>query len=92
MVNNWGGGAYDPERNLLITNFRRFSLFVGLPKAEDVDQEAAKSLMAGMPSGALVYLFSARYRAATDVAARTVLVSSVASMLTLSILLVLMGA
>ena len=49
-------------------------------------------VMAGMPSGALVYLFSARYQTATDVAARTVLVSSAASILTLSVLLVLMGA
>ena len=48
--------------------------------------------MAGMPSGALVYLFSARYQTATDVAARTVLVSSAVSILTLSVLRVLMGA
>jgi quinoprotein glucose dehydrogenase len=51
MVSSWGGGAYDPERNLLIANFRRISLFVGLPKAEDIDQEDAKAFMAGMPSG-----------------------------------------
>jgi malonate transporter len=48
-------------------------------------------VMAGMPSGALVYLFSARYQVATGLAARTVLVSSVASMVTISVLLVLMG-
>ena len=51
MVNNYGGGAYDPERNLLITNARRFSLYVGLPPADTVDEEDARSPMAGMPSG-----------------------------------------
>ncbi|MDH3224616.1 MAG: AEC family transporter [Gemmatimonadota bacterium] len=49
-------------------------------------------VMAGMPSGAMVYLFGARYGTATDVAAGTVVVASAASVVTLSILLVLMGA
>ena len=47
-------------------------------------------VMAGMPSGAMGYLFSARYQVATGVAARTVLVSSAASIVTISVLLVLM--
>lgn len=49
-------------------------------------------VMAGMPTGAMVYLFGARYETATDVAAGTVAVSAAASVLTLSVLLVLMGA
>ena len=48
-------------------------------------------VMAGLPSGAMVYLFSARYQVATGVAARTVLISSAASTVTTSVLLVLMG-
>jgi len=49
-------------------------------------------VMAGMPSGAMVYLFSARYETASDVAAGTVVVTSAVSVVTLSVLLVLMGA
>ncbi len=56
MVNNWGGGAYDPERNLLITNNRRFSLYVGLPRADTLDPEDATSPQAGMPSGPAGYI------------------------------------
>jgi predicted permease len=48
-------------------------------------------VMAGMPAGAMVYLFGARYDTAPDVAAGVVTVSSAASILTLSVLLVLMG-
>ncbi len=49
-------------------------------------------VIAGMPSGAMVYLFGARYQTASDVAAGTVVVASAASVVTLSIRLVLMGA
>ena len=49
-------------------------------------------VMAGMPSGAMVYLFGARYESASEVAAGTVVISSACSVVTLSILLVLMGA
>lgn len=51
MVTNWGGGAFDPERNLLITNIRRFQLFVGLPETSTIDMEAAKHPQAGFPGG-----------------------------------------
>lgn len=44
-------------------------------------------VMAAMPSGINVYLFGARYGAAPEVAARTVLVSTVGSLLTISFLL-----
>ena len=50
------------------------------------------AVMAGMPSGAMVYLFGARYQTASDVAAGTVVVALAASVVTLSILLVLLGA
>lgn len=49
-------------------------------------------VMAGMPSGAMVYLFGARYGAAPEVAASVVVISSAASVVTLSVLLALMGA
>jgi hypothetical protein len=48
--------------------------------------------MAAMPAGVNVYLFGARYQAAPDVAARTVLLTSLLSVATLSLLLVLLGA
>jgi len=48
-------------------------------------------VMAAMPSGINVYLFGARYHAAGDVAARTVLLTSLLSVATLSALLVLLG-
>ena len=48
-------------------------------------------VMAGMPTGAMVYLFGARYDTASDVAAGTVTVASAISIVTLSVLLVLMG-
>ncbi len=43
MVSNWGGGAFDPESNLLITNVRRFQLFIGLPRTDTIDLDAAKN-------------------------------------------------
>lgn len=49
-------------------------------------------VMAGMPSGAMVYLFGARYETASEVAASTVVLSSGLSVLTLTVVLVLMGA
>ena len=48
-------------------------------------------VMAGMPTGAMVYLFGARYDTASDVAAGAVTVTSALSIVTLSVLLVLMG-
>ena len=48
-------------------------------------------VMAGMPSGAMVYLFAARYETASAVAARTVLMASVLSVVTISALLMLFG-
>jgi len=49
-------------------------------------------VMAAMPSGINVYLFAARYDAAPAVAARTVLISTLASLVTLPVVLYLFGA
>ncbi len=48
-------------------------------------------VMASMPSAVNVYLFGARYDAAPDVAARTVLLSTVGSVVTISVVLALIG-
>ena len=48
-------------------------------------------LMAAMPSAVNVYLFGARYDAAPGVAARTVLFTTVGSVLTLSVVITLLG-
>lgn len=49
-------------------------------------------VLASMPSAVNVYLFGARYEAAPDVAARTVLLTSVCSICTIVIVLTLVGA
>ena len=51
----------------------------------------AAVLMAAMPTGVNVYLFAARHDAAAPVAARTVLVATVASVATISAVLALLG-
>lgn len=48
-------------------------------------------VMASMPSAVNVYLFGERYRAAPGIAARTVLLTSVCSMLTIAVALTLVG-
>ena len=45
--------------------------------------------MAAMPSGINVYLFGARYEAAQGVAARTVFLTTVGSLVTVSLVLLL---
>lgn len=49
-------------------------------------------MLAAMPTAVNTYLFGERYRAAAGVAARTVLFSSLFAVLTISVLLVLLGA
>lgn len=51
MVNNWGSGAFDAGRNLLITNPQSLPGFVRLVPASEVDPEQAKLPMAGIPGG-----------------------------------------
>ena len=48
-------------------------------------------LLAAMPSAVNVYLFGARYDAAPGIAARSVLLTTVGSMVTISVILVLIG-
>ena len=48
-------------------------------------------VVASMPTGVNVYLFSARYSAASEVAARTVLLASLASVVTISTLLLVLA-
>ena len=46
---NWGGGAFDPQRNLLITPVSQIPYFVRLIPNEDVDPKTAKLPQAGAP-------------------------------------------
>jgi malonate transporter len=48
-------------------------------------------VMASMPSAVNVYLFGARYDTAPGVAARTVLVTTVGSVVTIAVVLLLVG-
>ncbi|MFQ5636132.1 MAG: PQQ-binding-like beta-propeller repeat protein, partial [Gammaproteobacteria bacterium] len=51
MVSNWGSGAFDASRNLLITNPQNIPQLVRLLPVEEVDPEGARSPMAGIPGG-----------------------------------------
>lgn len=58
---NWGGGAFDPQRNLLITPVSQIPFYVKLiPKAE-VDPEYAKRPEAGAPMQGPGYLGGTPY-------------------------------
>jgi quinoprotein glucose dehydrogenase len=58
---NWGGGAYDPQRNLLITPVSQIPYYVQmLPRAE-VDPEYAKRPEAGAPMQGPGYLGNTPY-------------------------------
>ena len=46
---NWGGGAFDPQRNLLITPVSQIPYFIRLIPKEDVDPKLAKLPQAGAP-------------------------------------------
>ena len=50
MVSNWGSGAFDPGRNLLITNPQSIPGFIRLVPNVDVDPGLAEAPMAG-PTG-----------------------------------------
>jgi len=47
-VNNWGGGAFDPERQLLVVPVNRAPTMIRLTPVEEIDPEALKSPMAGL--------------------------------------------
>jgi quinoprotein glucose dehydrogenase len=46
---NWGGGAFDPERNLLVTPVSQIPYYVKLVPKAQVDPEYAKRPEAGAP-------------------------------------------
>lgn len=46
---NWGGGAFDPQRNLLVTPVSQIPYYVKLVPKEEVDPEYAKRPEAGAP-------------------------------------------
>jgi quinoprotein glucose dehydrogenase len=46
---NWGGGAFDPQRNLLVTPVSQIPYYVKLIPREEVDPEAASKPGAGAP-------------------------------------------
>jgi quinoprotein glucose dehydrogenase len=47
-VNNWGGGAWDPARHLLVVPVNRAPTMIRLTPEEEVDPELLKSPMAGL--------------------------------------------
>ncbi len=51
MVSNWGTGAFDGSRNLLITNAQSIPGFVRLVPNREVDPQTARLPMAGIPGG-----------------------------------------
>jgi quinoprotein glucose dehydrogenase len=59
--NNWGGGAFDPKRNILVTPVGQVPFFVKLIKNDEVDPVAAKEPMAGMPMGSADYIAGSPY-------------------------------
>jgi quinoprotein glucose dehydrogenase len=61
MVSNWGSGAFDPGRNLLITNPQSIPGFIRLVPNVDVDPGLAKAPMAGLPGGPAGYIAGTPY-------------------------------
>jgi quinoprotein glucose dehydrogenase len=47
-VNNWGGGAYDPDRHLLVVPVNRAPTMIRLTPASEVDPQLLKAPMAGL--------------------------------------------
>lgn len=58
---NWGGGAYDPQRNLLITPVSQIPYYVKLLPRAEVDPEFAKRPEAGAPMQGPGYLGDTPY-------------------------------
>ena len=48
---NWGGAAFDPDTNLLITPISKTPGYIHLIPVSEVDPKLLKQRMAGMPSG-----------------------------------------
>ena len=47
-VNNWGGGAFDPDRQLLVVPVNRAPTFIQLTPVDKVDPQLLKDPMAGL--------------------------------------------
>jgi quinoprotein glucose dehydrogenase len=47
-VNNWGGGAWDPERSLLVVPVNRAPTMIRLTPAAETDPQTLKAPMAGL--------------------------------------------
>jgi len=58
---NWGGGAFDPQRNLLVTPVAEFPYVVKLVPRAEVDPEVAKRPEAGAPMQAPGYIGNTPY-------------------------------
>jgi quinoprotein glucose dehydrogenase len=61
MVSNWGTGAYDAGRNLLITNPQSVPSLIRLVPNEDVDPARARLPFAGIPGGPPGYIAGTPY-------------------------------
>jgi quinoprotein glucose dehydrogenase len=61
MVSNWGTGAFDIGRNLLITNPQSLPSLIRLVPNADVDPDQAKQPMAGLPGGPPGYIAGTPY-------------------------------
>ena len=58
---NWWGGAFDPQRNILVTPVSQFPSFVKLIPNDEIDPELAKSPTAGVPMGPPGYISGTDY-------------------------------
>ncbi len=58
---NWGGGAYDKERNLLITPVSQIPYYIKLIPREEVDPEYARRPEAGAPMQGPGYIGNTPY-------------------------------
>jgi len=60
-ASNWGGGAFDPERNMLIAPVSELPYFIRLVPIEEVDPDTAKLPLAGVPTQAPGYIEGTPY-------------------------------
>jgi quinoprotein glucose dehydrogenase len=58
---NWGGGAYDPESNVIITNVSRIPEKIQLIPQSEMDMDAATRPGAGRPGGPPKYIKGTPY-------------------------------
>jgi len=58
---NWGGGAFDPQRNLLVTPISQIPYFIRLIPRDEVDPETANLPNAGAPMQPAGYIGGTPY-------------------------------